>query len=235
MSDAQPPANGRGWQHKVAPVERDATAAQATYDRLASIYDMVEAPFERKGRAAGLRLLAPRAGERIVEVGPGTGQTLVTLAQQVGPRGLVVGVDLSIRMAARAGKRLRHAGHAALAAVVQGDARRLPVADRKVDAVTMSFVLDLISAEEIPPVLAECRRVLRPDGRLAIVALQQAEPRPVMARLYGWAHHRMPRLLDCRPIPVGDLLADTGWRIDSAQHLSMWGIPVSATVTRPSG
>lgn len=235
MSDAEPRRKGFGWQRRVAPVERDTAAAQATYDRLASIYDVVEAPFERKARAAGFRLLAPRAGERIVEVGPGTGQTLAALVQQVGPQGVVVGVDLSFRMAARATRRLRGAGRAAPAVVVQGDGRRLPIADGEVDAVTMSFVLDLIDARDIPPVLAECRRVLRPDGRLAIVALQEVEPRPVMARLYLWAHRRFPRLLDCRPLPVGDLLADTGWCIDSAQHLSMWGIPVSATLARPAG
>lgn len=79
MTDTTPKASSGGWRERVAPVERDTAAAQATCDRLAGIYDLVEAPFERRARAVGLRLLAARSGERVLEVGPGTAHTLVAL------------------------------------------------------------------------------------------------------------------------------------------------------------
>jgi demethylmenaquinone methyltransferase/2-methoxy-6-polyprenyl-1,4-benzoquinol methylase len=224
------PPSGRGWQERVAPVGRDTAAARVTYDRLAGVYDLVEAPFERRARVVGLRLLAARPGERVLEVGPGTGHTLVTLAGQVGPRGCVVGVDLSARMAARARRRLVHAGYRAGTAVVRGQAHRLPLGGGVVDAVTMSFVLDLIDTDQIPVVLAECRRVLRPGGRLALVALDLLDQPPAMARLYLWGHRHLPRLLDCRPIPVADLLAATGWQVHTVRHVSSAGLPVAAAL-----
>jgi len=217
------------------PVERDTTAAQATYDRLAGIYDLVEAPFERRARAVGLRLLAARPGEPVMEVGPGTGPTLVTLAGQVGPRGYVVGVDLSARMAARARRRLVHAGHRGRTGVVRGQADRLPIGAGAVDAVTMSFVLDLIDTDQIAAVLAECRRVLRPGGRLAVVALDLVDRPPTTARLYLWGHRHLPRLLDCRPIPVADLLTATGWQAHAVRHLSTAGLPVAAALAAVTG
>jgi SAM-dependent methyltransferase len=182
MTDTTPqPSSGHSWQDRVAPVECDTAAAQATYYRSAGVYDLVEAPFERRARAVGLRLLAARPGERVLEVGPGTGHTLVTLAGEVGPRGFVVGADLSARMAARARRRLVHAGYGGRTGVVRGQAHRLPIGAGAVDAVTMSSVLDLIDTEQIPPVLAECRRVLRPDGRLAVVARDLVDRPPAMA------------------------------------------------------
>ena len=238
MTDTTPqPPSGRGWRERVAPVERDTAAAQATYYRSAGVYDLVEAPFERRARAVGLRLLAARPGERVLEVGPGTGHTLVTLAGQVSPHGYVVGVDLSARMAARARRRLVHAGYTGRTGVVRGQAHRLPIGAGAVDAVTMSFVLDLIDTDQIPTVLAECRRVLRPGGRLAVVALDLADRPPTMARLYLWGHRHLPRLLDCRPIPVADLLTATGWQVHTVRHLSAAGLPVAAalaTLTDPT-
>jgi demethylmenaquinone methyltransferase/2-methoxy-6-polyprenyl-1,4-benzoquinol methylase len=91
----------------VAPVQRSTSEARATYDRLDRWYDVIEAPFERRARAAGLRLLDARVGERILEIGFGTGHTLAALGAAVGEDGLVVGVDLSLRMALRCRRRLR--------------------------------------------------------------------------------------------------------------------------------
>jgi len=69
------------WATRVAPVERSTAQARATYDRLAPWYDWVEAPFERRARAAGLRLLDARPGERILEIGVGSGHTLAALTR----------------------------------------------------------------------------------------------------------------------------------------------------------
>jgi hypothetical protein len=79
-------------------------------------------------------------------------------------------------------------------------------------------------------VLAECRRVLRPTGRLVIVALDLIEPPPAMTRLYLWGYRHLPRLLDCRPIPVADLLTATGWQVCAVRRLPRMGLPMSATL-----
>jgi ubiquinone/menaquinone biosynthesis C-methylase UbiE len=53
-------------------------------------------------RKAGLELLRARAGESILEIGFGTGHSLVSLAKAVGPKGTVFGLDLSDKMLQRA-------------------------------------------------------------------------------------------------------------------------------------
>lgn len=175
------------WTADVLPVHRPVARARATYDRVAAVYDLAENPFEYRARDQAVRMLAVRPGERVLEIGPGTGHALAALASSAGPSGKVAGIDLSGRMLGRARRRVRRvtrAGHAARAALIQGDAHRLPMAAGTFDAVFMSFVLELIDTPQIPQVLDECRRVLRPGGRLAVVCLQLTRPPPVMTRLY---------------------------------------------------
>lgn len=97
----------------------------------------------------------------------------------------------------------------------------------------MSFALELIDTPQIPAVLGECRRVLRPGGHLAVVSLQLTHPPAAMARLYLAARRHLPRLLDCRPIPVPDLLAAAGWQLRALQPLSLSGLPAAAALATP--
>jgi ubiquinone/menaquinone biosynthesis C-methylase UbiE len=222
------------WTTGVAPGERPVARARATYDRVATVYDVTENPFEHRARDRALRLLGPRPGERILEIGPGTGHALPVLARGVGPAGHVTGVDLSARMLGRAHRRVARAGYTGRVALVQGDAHLLPLAPGVCDAVFMSFVLELIDTPAIPPLLGECRRVLRPQGRLGVVSLQSNELPRVMTRLYLAARRYLPSLLDCRPIPVPKLLAATGWDLQALQALSLSGLPATAAVATPA-
>src|SRR5665648_266252 len=148
-----------GWAARVADVTRSADQARVTYDRLARWYDLIEAPFERRARAAGLRLLDARQSEHILEIGFGTGHTLAALQRQVGTTGLLVGIDLALRMAQRTRRRLGTPATHLTVAVLQGDARHLPLHNASFDAVTLAFTLDLISTDAGPalPTAARCR------------------------------------------------------------------------------
>ncbi|MGE5291007.1 MAG: class I SAM-dependent methyltransferase [Micromonosporaceae bacterium] len=218
----------------VAPVERPVARARATYDRVAAVYDLAENPFEHRARSRALALLAARPGERVLEIGPGTGHALAALARVVGPAGRVTGVDLSARMLARSRRGAARAGYASRIGLIQGDAHRLPLRAAVFDAVFMSFVLELIDTPQIPALLEECRRVLRPGGRLAVVSLQLTQPPPVMTRLYLTARRYLPSLLDCRPIPVPELLTATGWHLQALQRLSLSGLPATAAIATPA-
>ncbi len=194
--------------------------AQANYDRLSPWYDLFAAS-ERPYREAGLRALAVQPGEAVLDLGCGTGQVLPALAQAVGPEGRVAGLDLSPGMCRRARARLGQGS------VVCGDARRLPLAAAAFDGLLLSFTLELFSEGEIPLVLRECRRVLRPGGRLAAVALSRVARPGAVARLYGRLHHAFPSVIDCRPIPVEQALAGAGFRVRSAQTLFLYRLPVA--------
>jgi ubiquinone/menaquinone biosynthesis C-methylase UbiE len=77
------------------------------YDRLSRWYDWVSSPWEGPFRRMGLQALDLQEGERLLELGPGTGHGLVTLAHAAGPSGLVCGLDLSPGMLSVARQRLR--------------------------------------------------------------------------------------------------------------------------------
>jgi demethylmenaquinone methyltransferase/2-methoxy-6-polyprenyl-1,4-benzoquinol methylase len=94
----------------------------------------------------------------------------------------------------------------------------------------MSFTLELFSTTEIPLVLAECRRVLVPGGRLGVVSLARKDTR--MVSYYEWFHARYPRLIDCRPIHVHQVLEEAGYIILQTLEKSLWGLPVEIVVAK---
>lgn len=205
----------------VLPVETTRSQAQRTYGRLSRFYDATEGLLEVRVKRLALRLAAASPGETVIEVGPGPGWALQRLSRAVGPKGLVCGVDITPGMLAVAGGRLR--GRRAL--LTLGDAAALPVRDESCDLAFTSFVLELMPTDEIPAVLAELMRVLRPGGRLVAVSLSRESPN-LATKIYEWGHERLPQLLDCRPIYVRHSLAAAGFKIAQAKRTGILGLPV---------
>ncbi len=207
---------------------------RANYDRLSRWYDLVAGSAERAFGLAGLTLFDLRPGERVLEVGPGTGALLVELARRVGPEGAAWGVDLSPGMCRVAQARLARAGAASRAALLCGDAVRLPFPSGAFDAIFMSFTLEVFADAEIARVLGECRRVLRAGGRVGAVALAEASQPGLMPRLYAWAHRRFPVVVDCRPIQLTHILTEHGFRVTDVTRGSLWGLPVEIALAASS-
>ncbi len=130
--------------------------------------------------------------------------------------------------------RLRSAGLAERVALHHGDATRLPYPAGAFDVVSMTFSLELFEAPDLAEVLSECHRVLRPQGRLGVVAMARQKPPGLPVRLYLWAHTHWPSLVDCHPIAVRECLEAAHFKVVAAARLSVWGLPVDAVVaTRP--
>ena len=220
---------------EIAPVVTTRAETRATYDRIARYYELVEGFWERRARTAGLAALSAGPGESLFEIGCGPGYSLVELAQMVWFGGRAIGVDLSFNMCLLAHRRLDRHAVGATGAVVQGDAVGLPFPAGCFDAGFMSFTLELFDTPQIPAVLAECRRVLRPRGRLAVVALSKEEPGTLMQRTYERGHASFPRLLDCRPIHVDRVLIDAGFTVVEERALSLWGLPIAVVVAETPG
>jgi septum formation protein len=118
----------------------------------AAQYDETRGGLERaQAAASAVHELLPKGG-RVLELGTGTGSVAAELVAQ---GNLVHGVDLSPAMLHHA--RFRLPGHVAVA-----DATRLPIADRRCDAVFAIWLLHLV--DDSDAILAEVARVLRPDG-----------------------------------------------------------------------
>jgi arsenite methyltransferase len=116
--------------------------------------------FAGVGHHLGLAHLG--AGERVLDLGSGSGMDVFAAAVAVGPRGSVTGVDITPEQLAAA-ERLRRDEHVAFR---HARIEALPFADASFDVVISNGVVNL-SADK-PAVFAEAARVLRPGGRLAL-------------------------------------------------------------------
>lgn len=215
---------------RMTRVRRSKEEARAAYDRMSGWYDLLAGASEEKHIDAGLQKMNAQPGETVLEIGFGTGYVLVSLARQVGSSGQIYGVDISEGMARTARERLKKAGLGDEVGLICGDGAGLPLRDEAVDAVFMSFTLELFDTPRIPLVLDECQRVLREGGRLGVVSLSRRGNGSLPVRVYEWIHNRVPRYVDCRPIPVEQILERTGFELQEVERRSMWGLPVAVVV-----
>ena len=198
---------------------------RAFYNKISRVYDLLSERSEAPMRKAGLELLQARSGERVLEIGCGTGHTLAWRAQAVGRKGNVFGLDLSEKMLRQAKGNLARRNLLERAQLCRGDAAQLPYADASMDGVFMSFALELFDTGEIPKVLGECRRVLRPGGRIVVVGMSKEAKHDPLVGVFEWTHEHFPNFLDCRPIYVREALETAGFKIQKALKKRMW-IPV---------
>lgn len=205
------------------------TETRAFYDRISSFYDLLAERSEGPIRSRALEQLGADPGDAVLEIGYGTGHSLVDLAAAVGQSGRVYGVDLSTGMARRARRRLSERHLAAGVQLICGDAEQLPLESSSIDAIFMSFTLELFDTPVIPNVLAECRRALRRGGRIAIVSLSKDASPGLALDVFQWTHQHFPSLLDCRPIYARRMLEAAGFEVVDARQETMW-VPVDIIV-----
>ena len=213
----------------VAPVERTHDQARQSYDRMARWYDAMAAPFEGPHLRRLVELLEVRQGEAALDVGFGTGDVVLELARAVGEEGGVVGIDISPQMKEVATAKLEEAGLEERVDLRVGDACKLPFSDASFDVVCSTFTVELFDLSEMEVVLEECRRVLRPAGRFGVAAMS-SHRRTVMSAMYEAARKVAPQILDCRPIPVEEILEAAGFELKKVERGAMAGIPVAVVV-----
>ncbi|MFY1673745.1 demethylmenaquinone methyltransferase [Plantactinospora sp. WMMB334] len=144
-----------------ASLEKQPHEVAAMFDEVASRYDLTNTVIsfgrDRRWRRATLAALELRPGDRVLDVGAGTGVSTAELATS---GAYAVGLDLSIGML-RAGRRSRPE-----VPLLAGDALRLPFPDEAFDAVTISLALR--NVVDTGAALREMARVTRPGGRLVV-------------------------------------------------------------------
>jgi demethylmenaquinone methyltransferase/2-methoxy-6-polyprenyl-1,4-benzoquinol methylase len=221
--------------YEILPVSRTKAEARHYYDRISRIYEYLTRAFERKFAEMALDRLSVEEGETVLEIGFGSGYCLQRIARSVGGGGQVNGIDISSGMITVTKRKLDNAGLEGRVHLIQGDAENLPYSSNALDAVFMSYTLELFDTPEIPRVLEEVKRVLRPGGRLAVASMSKAGGGSIMLRLYEWAHTRWPKHADCRPIYAEQSLSDAGFRIETKDIFKKYGLPNEIVVAIKAG
>jgi demethylmenaquinone methyltransferase/2-methoxy-6-polyprenyl-1,4-benzoquinol methylase len=169
-------------------------------------------------------------GEVVLDIGYGTGKSVLALARSVGETGNVYGLDLSEGMQRLASDRVDKAGLSERVDLRCGDALKLPFEDGIFNAIFTSFTLELFDTPEIPIVLQECIRVLRSDERIVVVSMSKKSKEGIVVRLYEWAHEKLPNYVDCRPLYLTESLSEAGFQVSEKKEMKMWGLPVDAVL-----
>lgn len=198
------------------PSERSLQVA-SVFDAVAKTYDAVGVDWFQPIAERLVQEMAPRAGERALDVGCGRGAALFPLAESVGTQGRVVGIDLSAAMVERTRADVRARGLKQVELHVM-DAAAPDLSDAAFDLVTASLVVFFLP--DPGDALSRWRSLLRPGGRLGISTFSLRDP--------AWKQlddlflpYLPPHLLDARTsgqagpfasdVGVEDLLTSAGY------------------------
>ena len=191
-------------------------AIQKVYRRYARFYDLYFGAIFSPGRRAVIEKMRCRSGDRILEVGVGTGLSLPLYPSYVE----VVGIDVCPEMLQHARYRKQRDGLAHVTALEVMDAEKMRFADKSFDKVVAMYVASVVPN---PARLAdEMRRVCKPDGEIFIVnhfqhtnpfiatAERLASP---LSRLFGWHPD----------FSLADFVRDTGINILELSPVNLFG------------
>lgn len=146
-----------------APADRSQRSVVRTYERIAPVYDLLDAAYEWSWKKRLRGELFRHARGRILDVGVGTGCNIPHY-----PAGSeVVGIDSSQEMLKRAGQRARSLGRGMQ--LFEMNLLDLDLPDRSFDTVVVTFVMICLPERLQLPALRELRRVCRPDGAILLL------------------------------------------------------------------
>ncbi len=208
---------------------------KATYAKLSRVYAALEGTLEKKLRERGLEFLDVQEGETVLEIGFGSGYSLVEIARSAGETGRVYGIDVTPEMVKSARKRLEQEGLAERVELCEGDAREMPYEDNQFDAVYIAATLELFDTPDIPRVLTEIKRVLKPGGRLGVISMpREGHEDSRVLRFYEWIHRTFPKYASCRLIYVEDSVRNAGFEIIKTDEMMIGRLfPMKIVLAKP--
>ncbi len=212
---------GHGRAHRHGPADGVMTSSRG-YDLVGAI---LFGGMRRRAYRDLVRHSGVQPGDRVLDVGCGTGYLTALLAEAAGPTGEAVGVDPSEAMVARASD-VRAAGRARY---LVGFAESLPLEDGAFDVVATSLALHHIAEDKQAAATSEMARVLRPGGRVLV-----ADFRPPSSRLGQWFVARVVRLpMAGNPVEtIPTLLSGAGFTALASGNTRPWLHWVTGTTPR---
>lgn len=174
----------------------DLKTVQAAYRRYARIYDFIFGPVMEPGRKRVVQSLECRPGEKVLEVGVGTGLSLPLYPREVE----VTGIDVSSEMLNKARHRVERRGLGNVSDLLEMDAENMTFANGSFDRVVAMYVVSVVP--DPYRLVDQMRRVCKPDGEIMIVNHFQSKSsvmsffEKMLARFSGAAGFRPDMDLD---------------------------------------
>jgi ubiquinone/menaquinone biosynthesis C-methylase UbiE len=200
--------------------------AKRFYDRMAGIQD-AQYLLERPALADLVANLEPTSAERWIEFGCGTGRFVEELfVRYLSQSAGYIGFDVSSTMIGLARSRTARFGSRVVIRQTTGT-MRLDLPNAAFDRFISTYVLDLLSEEDIDSLLSEAYRVLRTGGLLGLVSQTKGSQGP--SRLVMWIWERLYQLSPiltggCRPITIGSVSKNFRWKIRYRNVVSRFAI-----------
>ncbi len=200
--------------------------ARAVYNRIGSWQD-TQAFYEDRATRVLFEHGDFESARSVFELGVGTGRLAEhILSHHLGAQATYRAVDVTPRMVELAKLRNARFGDRFDVTLTDGDIR-FDVPDGSVDRFFSSYVLDLLSLEDIDRAFAEAHRMLAPGGKLCCTSATFGQTRPqrammgVLERLYGLS----PKLLGgCRPVALAERLSQDKWQLRHHEIVSAFGV-----------
>ena len=154
--------------------------------------DLMSFGLHRVWKRFAIEMIAPRPGQRILDVAAGTGDLTKRLARAVGERGLVVASDINAPMLMEGRRRLVDGGWVQPISYVQASAEALPFASDSFDSISIAFGLRNVTHRE--RALAQMYRLLRPGGKLVVLEFSKLRLDALRPLYDAYSLHVLPRI-----------------------------------------
>jgi ubiquinone/menaquinone biosynthesis C-methylase UbiE len=183
--------------------------------------------YEKSAVSDLIRHLDLGAARAIIEFGCGTGWLAESLlADHLPSDAQYVGIDISTTMIRLSQSRLERFGSRAGILLSKGE-MRLDIESNSFDRFLSTYVMDLLSDEDIKSLISEAHRILTPGGLLGLVSLTEGFTfvTRLVEKLWLNVYRLHPALAGgCRPISLGTFVR-TGWNIRHLRRIKSFAVP----------